>query len=130
SDKPDVRYGLKHMVVTDLFKNSSFATFSEVANSKYGMVKAMFVPTSMGTLARKEIDGLVEVVKPYGGKGVAWFKVENQQVSGGISKFIDANLLNALYENSPEKGDGIWFFCADKNFNVTHDCADALRRHF
>lgn len=129
SDKPDVRFELKHMDVTELFKASAFATFSEVANAKYGMVKAMFLPTSMGTLARKEIDGLVEVVKPYGGKGVAWFKVENSQVSGGISKFIDANLLNALYEKSAEKGDGLWLFCADKNFNLTHDCADAVRRY-
>ncbi len=130
SDKPDVRFGLKQLIVTDLFKASSFATFSEVANSKYGMVKAMFIPTSVGTLARKDIDGLVEIVKPYGGKGVAWFKVENGQVSGGISKFIDPNLLNALYEKSPEKGDGLWFFTADKNFNIAHDCADALRRYF
>lgn len=129
SDKPDVRFELKHMDVTELFKASAFATFSEVANAKYGMVKAMFLSTSMGTLARKEIDGLVEVVKPYGGKGVAWFKVENSQVSGGISKFIDANLLNALYEKSAEKGDGLWLFCADKNFNLTHDCADAVRRY-
>ena len=130
SDKPDVRFGLKQMDVTSLFKDSSFATFSEVASAQYGMVKAMFIPTSMGTLARKDIDGLVEIVKPYGGKGVAWFKVENSQVSGGISKFIDPNLLSSLYEKSSEKGDGLWLFCADKNFNVTHDCADALRRHF
>lgn len=130
SDKPDVRFALKHMDVTALFKGSSFATFAEVSEARYGMVKAMFIPTSMGTLARKEIDGLVEIVKPYGGKGVAWFKVENGQVSGGISKFIDPTLLNQLYEKSVEKGDGLWVFCADKNFNITHDCADALRRHF
>jgi aspartyl-tRNA synthetase len=130
SDKPDVRFGLKQMIVTELFKASSFATFSEVANAKHGMVKAMFVPASVGTLARKDIDGLVEIVKPYGGKGVAWFKVENGAVTGGISKFIDAALLNALYEKSTEKGDGLWFFTADKNENIAHDCADALRRHF
>jgi aspartyl-tRNA synthetase len=129
SDKPDVRFGLKQIVVTDLFKNSSFATFSEVSEAKYGMVKAMFVPVTTGTLARKEIDGLVEVVKPYGGKGVAWFKVENGQVSGGISKFIDTQLLSSLYEKSPEKGDGLWLFTADKNFSIAHDCADAVRRY-
>ena len=129
SDKPDVRFALKQMVVTDLFKGSAFTTFAEVATAKYGMVKAMFVPTSMGTLARKDIDGLTEVVKPYGGKGVAWFKVENNQVSGGISKFVDANMLNALYEKSVEKGDGLWLFSADKNENIAHDCADAVRRH-
>ena len=134
SDKPDVRYGLKQMVVTDLFKGSAFTTFSEVADAKYGMVKAMFVPSSMGTLARKDIDALVEVVKPYGGKGVAWFKVENGAVSGGISKFVDATLLGTLVDRAVaagnEKGDGWFFFSADKNYNVAHDCADALRRHF
>ena len=129
SDKPDVRFELKQMVVTDLFKTSSFATFSEVAAAKYGMVKAMFVPTSMGALARKDIDALTEVVKPYGGKGVAWFKVEAGAITGGISKFIDANMLTALAERSVEKGDGLWLFCADKNENVAHDCADAVRRH-
>lgn len=130
SDKPDVRFELKQMIVTDLFKGSAFTTFSEVASHKGGLIKAMFVPTKMGTLARKDIDGLVEIVKPYGGKGVAWFKVENGAVTGGISKFIDANLLNALSEKSVEKGDGLWFFCADKKENLVQDCADALRRHF
>jgi aspartyl-tRNA synthetase len=129
SDKPDVRFALKQMVVTDLFKGSAFTTFAEVATAKYGMVKAMFVPTSMGTLARKDIDALTEIVKPYGGKGVAWFKVENNQVSGGISKFVDGNMLNALSEKSVEKGDGLWLFSADKNENIAHDCADAVRRH-
>ena len=129
SDKPDVRFALKQMIVTDLFKNSTFATFSELANVKDGMIKAMFIPVSMGALARKDIDGLVEIVKPYGGKGVAWFKVENGQVSGGISKFIEPNLLSSLSERSAEKGDGLWLFCADKKFNTTHDCADAVRRH-
>lgn len=134
SDKPDVRFGLKQIVVTDLFKTSSFATFSEVADSKYGMVKAMFIPATMGTLARKDIDGLVEIVKPYGGKGVAWFKIENGAVTGGISKFVDAGLLSALVERAEKagngKGDGWFFFTADKNETVAHDCADALRRHF
>ncbi len=129
SDKPDVRFALKQMNVTELFKTSGFTTFSEVAAAKYGLVKATFLPVSMGTLARKDIDGLAEVVKPYGGKGVAWFKVENGAITGGISKFIDANLLNALYEKSIEKGDGLWFFTADKNENVSHDCSDAVRRH-
>lgn len=130
SDKPDVRFGLKHMIVTDLFNGSAFSTFAEVAKTDGGMIKSMFVPSSMGNLARKDIDALVEVVRPYGGKGVAWFKIENGQLSGGISKFLDQNLVNALYERSIEKGDGIWFFIADKNANTVHDCADALRRHF
>jgi aspartyl-tRNA synthetase len=134
SDKPDVRFGLKQMIVTDLFKASSFATFADVAASRYGLVKAMFVSASLGSLARKDIDALVDIVKPYGGKGVAWFKVENGAVTGGISKFVDPGLLSVLQERAEKagngKGDGWFFFTADKNENIAHDCADALRRHF
>src|SRR5690606_15853852 len=102
SDKPDVRFALKHMNVTSIFANSGFATFADVAAAD-GLVKAIFVPTSMGTLARKDIDALVEVVKPYGGKGVAWFKTEGENISGGISKFITPEILSALTELSVEK---------------------------
>lgn len=129
SDKPDVRFGLEQMNVTSLFASSAFATFADVAKEKHGLVKAMFLPNALGTLARKDIDALTEVVKPYGGKGVAWFKVEAGALTGGISKFITPELLAGLYENSPEKGDGLWFFCADKKDSVAHDCADAVRRH-
>lgn len=129
SDKPDVRFGLEQMNVTKLFANSGFATFADIGKEKHGLVKAMFLPAKLGTLARKDIDALTDVVKPYGGKGVAWFKVENNAVSGGISKFITPEIMAGLYENSPEKGDGLWFFCADKKDTVAHDCADAVRRH-
>ena len=129
SDKPDVRFGLEQMNVTQVFANSGFATFADISKEKHGLVKAMFLPTSMGSLARKDIDALTEVVKPYGGKGVAWFKLEAGALSGGISKFITPEILSALQNLSPEKGDGLWLFCADKKDNVAHDCADAVRRH-
>jgi len=129
SDKPDVRFELKHMLVTSLFKDSAFTTFADVSKSNEGMIKALFVPTKMGAFARKDIDALTEIVKPYGGKGVAWFKVESGALSGGISKFIDQALYEKLSSLSVEKGDGLWLFCADQKETIAHDCADALRRH-
>jgi aspartyl-tRNA synthetase len=126
SDKPDIRFALEHMVVTDLFKESSFATFKTVANEG-GLVKAMFVEQA---LTRKDIDALVEVVKPYGGKGVAWFKVTASEVSGGIAKFIDETLLSQLRKLAVNSNDGTFFFFADNSHKIVHDCADAVRRHF
>ena len=60
------------------------------------------MPASVGSMSRKDLDGLTEVVKPYGGKGVA-FKVDNEQVSGGISKFITPEILASLQEYNEEK---------------------------
>jgi len=120
-DKPDVRFALKHKIMTRIFENSTFATFKNVADAN-GLVKAIFVSDKEGSLARKDIDALTEVVRPYGGKGVAWVKNTDGVLSGGISKFLAPDQLD-------EKTNGTWFFCADNEPKVAHACADAVRRH-
>ncbi|HAZ12812.1 MAG: aspartate--tRNA ligase [Bdellovibrionales bacterium GWA2_49_15] len=127
-DKPDVRFDLKHMDVTALFATSSFETFANIAKQK-GLVKAIFLSTTVGALTRKDLDELTEVVKPYGGKGVANFKVENSQFTGGISKFVTPDFHQKLEQLSSEKGNGVWLFCADANPDKAHACMDAVRRH-
>lgn len=128
SDKPDIRFGLEHRVVTDLFKDSSFAVLATPANNG-GLIKTMFVPEEMGTFSRKDTDGFVDVVKPHGGKGVAFFKVSGNERSAGISKFIDDALMKKLEEATGFSGNGTWLFFADNSASTVHGCADALRRH-
>ncbi len=133
SDKPDVRFGIKHIDVTELFKNSPFSTFASIANAG-GLIKAIFIGEKLGTFSRKKIDALTDIVKPHGGKGVAWFKNIANERSGGISKFIDDSLVTQMEEKARKLeeavGDGTWFFFADNDHNVAHSCADAIRRHF
>lgn len=131
SDKPDIRFGLKQMSVGDIFCDSEFGTFASVAKAG-GLVKAMFLPKSLGTMTRKDIDALPEVVKPYGGKGVATYKVEGTERSGGISKFITDSIHASLEARSEKlgegKGEGMWLLVADADHDVCHACADAVRR--
>tara|TARA_Y100000768_G_C23991171_1_gene693322 strand:- start:2178 stop:3971 length:1794 start_codon:yes stop_codon:yes gene_type:complete len=127
SDKPDVRFGLEHHIVTDLFAGSGFSVFESVIGS--GLNKMIFVPKNMKEFSRKELDALVDVVKPHGGKGVAWFKLSDGKVSGGVSKFITPEVLASLVELTGEKVDGTFLFCADGKPSVAHSSADALRRH-
>lgn len=128
SDKPDTRFGLAHMVVTDIFKDSEFATFKTVAEAN-GLIKAIFVPESMGQFTRKDTDAFVEVVKPHGGKGVAFYKTSKGERSTGISKFITDEIETKLFALSETKGDGTWLFFADNNHTTVHACADAMRRN-
>jgi aspartyl-tRNA synthetase len=125
SDKPDNRFDLFHHNVTGLFKDSEFGTFQKVADAK-GLVKAIFVSSENGSLSRKDLDGLSDQVRPLGGKGVAFFKVQEGKKSGGISKFITEDLLNSLEKF--EKGDGTWLFFADESEALVHSCADTVRR--
>lgn len=127
-DKPDVRFGLKHMIVTDIFANSEFATFATVAKAG-GLIKAVFVPESMGQFTRKDTDAFVEVVKPFGGKGVAFYKTSKGERSTGISKFITEEIEKQLFARSEVKGDGTWLFFADNDHAVAHASADAMRRN-
>ncbi len=128
SDKPDLRFGLKHMNVTSLFKDSEFKVLSGPANNN-GLIKAIFITNEMGSFSRKDVDGLTDVVKPHGGKGVAFFKQAADSVSGGISKFITPEILAQLEELKEDKGDGTWLFVADTDSEVVHASADALRRY-
>ena len=128
SDKPDARFDLKHMIVNDEVKDAGFKVF-DLALEAGGMVKAMFVEKSTKEFSRKELDALTEVVKPHGGKGVAWFKVNDGALTGGISKFINEETLAKLHSKVGNI-DGTFFFFADAKESVVHACADVTRRHF
>jgi len=128
SDKPDARFELKHMIVNDEVKSAGFKVFDE-AISAGGMVKAIFVNKETKEFSRKELDALTEVVKPHGGKGVAWFKVNAGELTGGISKFINEETLKNLQSKAGSE-DGTFFFFADAKESVVHACADVTRRHF
>jgi aspartyl-tRNA synthetase len=126
-DKPDTRYGLKHIIVSDLFANTEFTTFSSVAKAN-GIIKGIFVPESMGQFSRKDTDGFIEIVKPHGGKGVAFYKTSKGERSTGIAKFITDDIEAKLFSLNKEKADGTWLFFADTDHTIAHASADALRR--
>lgn len=129
SDKPDVRFGLEHIVVTDIFQSSDFKVFQTVVESQ-GLIKAIFIPREYASFSRKELDSFSELVKPVGGKGVAFFKDDENGASGGISKFISDSILSRLRDLAQEKGPhGTWLFFADVNRDVVHQSADVVRRH-
>ena len=116
TDRPDVRFGLKHLDVTEMFQESSFVPFSSA-----GLVKALFIPQSMGSFSRKEIEAF--------GKGIYFFKVAEGKCSGGVAKFVTDSILKNLQGVSDEKSlDGIWFLVAHEDVGSAHAQGDVLRR--
>src|SRR5690606_29663428 len=109
SDKPDMRFGLKHYDVTDLFADSEFSVFRSVADAK-GLIKTFFVPSENGSFSRKDTDSFTDVVKPHGGKGVAFLKTDAE---GGIKKFVSDELKAKLMQTTESSGEGTFFFFAD-----------------
>ncbi|BDQ34093.1 aspartate--tRNA ligase [Pseudodesulfovibrio portus] len=104
-DKPDLRFELKHIDITDVFKNSGFKVF---ASSE--LVKVMVVPGG-AELSRKEIDEFTKFVEIYGSKGLAWIKVkEDGEWQSPIVKFFSEDEIAELRSRTGcEPGDILFF---------------------
>lgn len=125
SDKPDTRFGLELVDLSEIVKDSGFKVFA-AAVAGGGQVKAINVQGAADKYSRKDIDALTEFVGVYGAKGLAWLKVDAEGLKGPIAKFFaeeDANALKTTLEAS--EGD-LLLFVADKR-NVVADALGALR---
>jgi aspartyl-tRNA synthetase len=113
SDKPDTRFDMELIDISDLAKGSGFKVFSDaIANG--GSVRALNAKGG-GSFSRKEIDALGEVVKTYKAKGLAWIVVEEGGLRSPIAKFLsEEETAKILERTKAEKGD-LLLFVADKD---------------
>ncbi len=125
SDKPDTRFGMELVNLSEIVKESGFKVFSN-AVATGGQVKAINAKGAADKYTRKDIDGLTEYVNRYGAKGLAWLKVEEEEVKGPIAKFFDAEEQQSLRAILEASAGDLLFFVADKP-NVVADALGALR---
>ncbi|WP_191565211.1 aspartate--tRNA ligase [Metabacillus idriensis] len=125
SDKPDTRFGLELINVSELVKDSGFKVFSGAVQNG-GEVKVINVKGSAASYSRKDIDAMTEFVSQYGAKGLAWLKVEEQELKGPISKFFPAEEQESLKAVTDAEAGDLLLFVADKK-QVVADALGALR---
>lgn len=113
SDKPDLRFGMELINMTEAVKGSEFKVFNDIID-KGGIVKAINVKGDAG-IPRRELDGLVNFVAIYGAKGLAWMQIQpDGSVKSPIAKFFSEEYLaNILKTAEAEPGD-LLLFIADK----------------
>lgn len=128
SDKPDVRFGLELIDVSELVKDSSFKVFSGAIENG-GQVKLINVKGEAVKYSRKDIDALGEFAARYGAKGLAWLKVEEEGVKGPIAKFFEGQLADDLLQRADAEAGDLLLFVADKK-SVVADALGALRLKF
>lgn len=125
SDKPDLRFGMELINMTEAVKGSEFKVFNDIID-KGGIVKAINVKGDAG-IPRRELDGLVNFVAIYGAKGLAWMQIQpDGSVKSPIAKFFSEEYLaNILKTAEAEPGD-LLLFVADKP-SVVSAALGALR---
>ncbi|MGG3688503.1 aspartate--tRNA ligase [Caldifermentibacillus hisashii] len=125
SDKPDTRFGLELVDLSEAVKDSGFKVFADTVASG-GQVKGINVKKAADKYSRKDIDGLTEFVKRYGAKGLAWVKVTDQGFNGPIAKFFDEAARSQLTSILQAETGDLLLFVADKQL-VVADSLGALR---
>ncbi len=112
-DKPDTRFGLELVELTDAFAKSGFKVFRDAVDGG-GLVKAL--PVKGGAkFSRKEIDDLTEMVKALGAKGLAWIKVNPDGWQSPILKFFSEDEKTEVARRCALEAGDIVFFAADKS---------------
>jgi aspartyl-tRNA synthetase len=109
TDKPDMRFGMEIVDLGEIVRGTAFKVFAQVLESG-GQVRALNVKNSTDVLSRKALDDLTEIAKTYGAKGMAWIKVQENELQSPIIKFFEKEMLdNMLKALGSEPGDTVVF---------------------
>lgn len=112
SDKPDLRFGMELVELTDTFASTEFGVFKNAE-----AIKAIRVPDG-ASLSRKQIDNFTEIAKSEGAGGLAYIVYENGEARSPIAKFLTEGELAAVRERTGAVDGDAVFFGADKRATV------------
>ncbi len=126
TDRPDLRFGLELIDVTDIVADSEFRVFRQAVENK-GKVCCLKFPGGV-SLSRKELDDLISFVQGFGAKGMAWIKIQPDQWQSPIVKFLGDGVKSALAEVTKVNTGDILFFVADSQ-DIVYESLGNLRVH-
>lgn len=126
TDRPDLRFGLELVDISDIVGSSSFRVFAENV-AKGNPVKAICVP-GCGGYSRKQLSELEDIAKDAGAKGLAWLAIhpETEEVRGPIAKFFTVEQLIAITEQM-EAGPGDLILISSDTKAVVHEVLHTMR---
>ncbi|MGO1579791.1 MAG: aspartate--tRNA ligase [Peptoniphilaceae bacterium] len=124
-DKPDLRFGLELVDLSDEVKESGFKVFeSSVSDGK--SVRAINIKKGAEFYSRKAISKLEDTVKTYGAKGLAWIKFIDGEITSPIIKFLSEETVKKIFNKMKVEDGDLLVFVADKN-NIVYDSLGNLR---
>jgi aspartyl-tRNA synthetase len=112
SDKPDLRFGMELIELSDELKQTEFGVFAGAINDG-GCVKAICVKGA-ASLSRSQIDNFTEIAKGEGAGGLAYLTFDNGEIKSPIAKFLKPGELEAIKQKTGAADGDIIFFGADK----------------
>ena len=125
SDKPDIRFGMELVNVTDVVKDCDFVVFKGAIENG-GSVRGINVK-GQGAMPRKKIDALVDFAKGYGAKGLAYIAIhEDGSIKSSFAKFMKDEEMDALAKAMDGQPGDLLLFAADRD-KIVFSVLGALR---
>ena len=126
SDKPDTRFGLEFVNISDIVKDCGFGVFANAASDEKCSVRGINVKGGAEAFSKKGMKKLEEHAKLYKAKGLAWIKVTEEGIESPIAKFFSEEEMNAILTKMEATAGDLLLFIADKNA-VVYDALGQLR---
>ena len=114
SDKPDTRYGMEIVDLSDVVKGCGFGVFTGAIENG-GSVRAIKADDCVTKLTRKEVDKLTEYIKGIGGKGLAWIRYTEEGIASSFAKFMTEEEMKAISDAMGAKTGDVVLIIADTN---------------
>ncbi len=125
SDKPDTRFGLELIDLSDIASGCDFKVFKSAVESG-GSVRIINAKGCAEKFSRREIDALGEFVKTYRAKGMAWIAVEENELKSPITKFLKKEEIDEILKRAKAEPGDLLCFIADKD-SIVYDALGNLR---
>ena len=129
SDKPDMRYDMAMVEVSDLFEDSTNEIFASIAKDKKdNRIKALKVIGGDIFYSKRQIKDMENFVRKFGAQGLGYFQMKEDGLKGPLLKFMSESAVNTLVERTELKTGDIIFFGAGAK-KVVWDYMGRLRIH-
>ncbi|HJS17724.1 MAG TPA: aspartate--tRNA ligase [Anaerolineales bacterium] len=112
TDKPDLRFGMELIDVSEVFTKTDFEVFQSALEAG-GVIKCIVAP-GCAEYSRKEVDSLTESAKALGAKGLATLAVTGEGLKGTAAKFVQPEEVEAVKSGTGAKEGDLILFAADK----------------
>ena len=126
SDKPDMRYGLEFVKLTDVVRDVPYKIFQSIL-AENGIVAGICIKKEMGEVGRNEVDRYIQYAKKVGLGGLTWMRCENGVLTSNITKYFTPELLENIKKTmGAEEGDLVFLIAGP--WKATYEGGGFLRK--
>ncbi len=130
SDKPDLRFGLRFVDVTDIFSQTSYAIFRQIL-MRGGCIKGINIKGQSDRLSKNVLQNEYarEIVPSFGAKGMTWMRAENGKLESNIVQFFSSQELAELKKRFAVEDGDVLIMIADASYSTVVSALGQVRLH-